>query len=263
VRTLAAALPIVAVVVLTACSDGSGADAARAAASQAAEDRAAVEALASQAAADRAAAEERLAEARAAETKTAAPKPAPVPAPPAAEAPRRPVAVGRGQPSCDGPCAIDRRLTRSFLPQYSGEQTLLLASGPESDELGNKLHAFLVDAQGRVLWEEHGFGWEWFPVDERFGVRWDEAGHTFFRSYVADYTYLYVLDTNTGTPRLVGSPEGAATDGFQLGEIVERPGQAAFDVQETLVECPGGEDVIAEECPHRDVTYSWDGQGYR
>lgn len=262
-RRARAVLPLIAVLILAGCSsNGSDAQDARAAASQAAEDRAAVEALASQAATDRAAAQEQLAEARAAETRAASPAATDAPAPPVAAAPRRPPAVGQGQPSCNGPCTVERRLSRSFLPQYSGEQTLLLASSTESDDRGNFLHAFLVDAQGAVLWEEHGFGWQWQPVDEQFGVRWDEAGHTFFRSYVADATYLYVLDTSTGTPRLVGSPEADAADGFQFGEVVERPGRAAFDVRETFIDCPEGADPLVDDCPQRDVVHRWDGQRY-
>ena len=153
-------------------------------------------------------------------------------------------------------------MSRSFLPQFSGEQTLLLASGPEPDESGGMLHAALVDSEGRLLWEEHGFGFTWLPVDEQFGIRWDEAGHTFFRYFVADFTYLTVLDTSTGTPRLVGSPDGAPSEGFQLGEIVERPGQVAFDIRETFIDCPEGADPLVDDCPERDVTYRWDGQRY-
>lgn len=109
---------------------------------------------------------------------------------------------------------------------------------------------------------EHGFGFTWLPVDERFGIRWDEAGHVFFRSFAADFTYLNVLDTSTGSPRLVGSPHADPAEGLQLGQIVERSGQAAFDVRETLVECPEDQDVNVLECPQRDVVYRWNGQQY-
>lgn len=124
------------------------------------------------------------------------------------------------------------------------------------------LHAFLVDSEGRVLWEDHGLGWVWRPVDEQFSVRWDEAGHTFFRSYAADLTYLYVLDTSTGTPRLVGSPQSAPADGFQIGDVVERPGQASFDVEETFLDCADDDDITLGECSERKVTYGWDGHSY-
>lgn len=262
VRTLQAALAVVVTVLMAGCSNGSDAAAARTAASQAAQDRAAVEVLASQAAADRVAAEEQLAEARAATSAAAAtPEASQAPKPVAPAVAERPVAVGQGRPDCNGRCTIERRLTRSFLPKYSGGQTLLLASGQEPDDRGNMLHAFLIDGEGAVLWEEHGFGWEWQPVDERFGIRWDEAGHVFFRSYLADFTYLYVLDTSTSSPRLVGSPEGRAADGFQLGEVIERPGQT-YDVRETLIDCPEGEDVNVLECPDHDVVYRWNGHEY-
>lgn len=256
-RTVRLVLAALVLVLLAGCTgDGSDARAARAAASQAAEDRVAVEALASQAAADRAAAASQLEEAKAAASAGTSETVRP-------EDPSRPAAVGQGAPTCNGSCTVDHRLTRSFLPQYSGEQTLLLASSPESDARGNFLHAFLVDGQGRVLWEEHGFGWQWMPVDERFGIRFDEAGHVFFRYYVADFTYLTVLDTSTGNPRLVGSPGAEPADGFQLGEVVERPGQAAFDVRETLIDCPEGDDVdYPEDCQDRDVLYRWNGQRY-
>ena len=259
-RTLQAVTAAVVLFALAGCSNGSDAQAAREAAQSAAKDRAAVEVLASQAATDRAAAE-RLAEETAAEQKVDPPATA-VSVPPAA-APPRPVAVGNGLPNCNGVCTVDSQLARSFLPQFGGEQTLLLASGSEPDESGGMLHAFLVDDQGRVLWEEHGFGFLWRPVDERFNIRWDEAGHTFFRAFVADFTYLYVLDTSTGTPRLVGSPDGTPDEGFQLGEVVTRPGQSAFDIRETLVDCPEGDDVYSPEtCTEYDVVRRWDGQRY-
>lgn len=257
-RTRLAAVAAVVLIAVTGCSSGSDAGAARAAASEAAQDRAAVEVLASQAATDRAEAE-RLADETAEEQPDAAPRTG-APTPPAADPPR-PVAVGKGLPSCHGPCTVHSRLARSFLPQYSGEQTLLLASGSD-DEQGDRLHAFLVDSQGRVLWEEHGFGWMWQPVDERFSIRWDEAGHTFFRSYVADFTYLYVLDTSTGSPRLLGSPDSSPADGFQIGEVLERQGQAAFDVQETFLDCVDDQDPLLGECPERTVTYRWNGGKY-
>ena len=257
--TLQAVTAAVVLFILAGCSNGSDAQAAREAALSAAEDRAAVEVLASQAATDRAAAE-RLAEEKAAEQEVAPTAPI-VPVPPAAEPPS-PVAVGNGLPNCNGACTVDSRLTRSFLPQFSGEQTLLLASGSEPDESGDMLHAFLVDDQGRVIWEERGFGFLWRPVDERFSIRWDDAGHTFFRSFVADFTYLYVLDTSTGRPRLIGSPDGTPDEGFQLGEIVERAGRAAFDVSETFIDCPEGADPTVVECPVREVVYRWNGQRY-
>lgn len=166
-------------------------------------------------------------------------------------------AVGRGQPDCNGPCQIERRLTRAFLPDYPGDQTLLLASSNNPDEDGNLLHAFLVDGSGRVLWEEHGFGFQFLPVDDKFGVRFDESGHVFFRAFAADTTCLYVLYVDDGNPRLVGPPGRQGTPCFGEGLVEERPGAPSFAVTETLIECPLDYDGPYSDCPTRDVIYEW------
>jgi hypothetical protein len=187
--------------------------------------------------------------------------PAPAGSPASPRAGERPAAVGTGRPECTGPCVVEHRLTRSFLPSVDSEQTLLLARSEESDQDGNNLHAFLVDDDGLVLWEEHGFGWTWQRVDDRFAIRFDEAGNVFFRSYVADFTFLYVLHTGSGEPRLVGSPGRDPGDGFQGGQVDERPGRAAFDVLEQVVDCPPGEQTVLE-CPFHMERYRWNGEEY-
>ena len=206
--------------------------------------------------------------ARSAAPATTAPATAPLPSasaePSAAPSPTdaRPVAEGSGTPDCNGACKVENRLTRAFLPRYAGTQTLLLSSSTQEDENGNFLHAFLVDGQGRVLWQEHGFGWSFRRVDERFAIRFDDAGHVFFRTYVADFTYLYVLHTTGDEPRLVGPPDGEPTDGFQEGELVERPGEPAFRIRESVVDCPEDGDTPVEACPRNERTYRWDGTQY-
>lgn len=204
------------------------------------------------------------------EPTSASPSSGPVSPPPAPASPTaapsptdtRPVAAGGGTPDCNGPCKVEHRLTRSFLPRYSGQQTLLLASSTEADAAGNFLHAFLVDAAGRVLWQEHGFGWSFQRVDGTFAVRFDDAGHVFWRAYVADATYLYVLHTTGPRPRLVGAPGREGTDGFANAEVVERAGEAAFRIRELVPDCPEGYEDPEETCPTVKREFRWNGTAY-
>ena len=196
---------------------------------------------------------------------SAAASPSPVvrpsaPTPSASPSPSRPLAVGSGIPDCNGPCTVQHRLTRSFLPGYAGQQTLLLSGSAEEDANGNFLHAFLIDEQGRVLWEEHGFGWSFRRVDDKHAIRFDEAGHVFFRAYVADFTYLYVLHTTGTEPRLVGPPDGEPTDGFQDGQLLT--GEPAFGIRESVADCPEDGETPVEACPRTERTYRWDGTRY-
>ena len=178
-------------------------------------------------------------------------------------APALPLAVGSGVPLCTGPCKVENTLSRAFLPGFAGKQKLLLASSEQADDQGNNLHAFLVDVQGRVLWEEHGFGWMWRPVNDTFNIRFDEAGHVFFNAYVADHVYTYVLDVTTNRPRLLPAPGRDPLEGFQAAEVLAVSGQNSFDLEETLPDCPPGEDLSEFECPSRTVRYRWNGTAYR
>jgi hypothetical protein len=167
--------------------------------------------------------------------------------------------VGRGLPSCNnGPCQVQHRLTRSFLPQHGGQQTLLLAKSENADSNGEFLHAFLVDRAGRVLWQEHGFGWEFYPVDEQFAIRFDQAHHVFFRAYVADNTYLYVLDVSRPSPRLLGPNGRNGKEGFANGEIVEDPGEAAFAIRQVADDCS----PEADTCDLTETLFRWNGSAY-